>query len=103
MCAVVIGLKEVSVYPEDVGKPVEGVGLNKRAVVTLNGNWPLCKTSRQPIKDSERLERMGYVEKLRKSTAKIGAMFCDYHADTGACVFEVWWTYTSYNTSVSAV
>ena len=70
-------------------KPPQGEGLNKRAVISLSGYWPVCKTTRQPIKDPQKLADLGYVEKLRSSTAKIGARFCDYHPETGTCVFEV--------------
>ena len=76
-------------YPEDRGKPPEGEGLNKRAVVTLEGSWPLCKTTREPIKDPDRLARISYVEKLRRATTKIGATFHDYVPETGSCIFEV--------------
>ena len=84
-----IGPKEVAVYPDDTNKPPEGQALNKRAIVTLEGNWPICKATREPIKDKERLERMNYVDKLKRSTARIGAVYRDYIPETGACVFEV--------------
>ncbi|XP_019852669.1 PREDICTED: nuclear pore complex protein Nup98-Nup96 isoform X2 [Amphimedon queenslandica] len=84
-----INLKEVTVYPDDSLKPPQGEGLNKRAIVSLSGYWPVCKTTRQPIRDPQKLADLGYVNKLRSSTAKIGARFCDYHPDTGTCVFEV--------------
>ena len=87
--AVSIGHKEVSVYPDDVDKPPIGDGLNKHAVVILEGNWPVCKTTREPIRDAERLRTMNYVEKLRRNTTKMGATFLDYIPETGACVFEV--------------
>ena len=84
-----IGCKEVCVYPDDTHKPPVGQALNKRARVTLEQSWPICKTTHQPIKDAERLERMNYVEKLKRSTAKIGGSFLEYDHETGACVFEV--------------
>ena len=76
-------------YPDDTHKPLVGQALNKRARVTLEQSWPICKTTHQPIKDAERLERMNYVEKLKRSTAKIGGSFLEYDYETGACVFEV--------------
>lgn len=88
--SVVIGVKEVSVYPDDSCKPEVGCGLNKPARVTLEQAWPVCKTSRRPITDPDRLDKMGYEEKLRRSTAKIGGHFIEYDRETGACVFEVW-------------
>ena len=84
-----IGLKEVCVYPDDTNKPPVGQGLNKPARVTLEHSWPVCKTTHQPIRDADRLERIGYVEKLKRSTAKIGGRFVGYDHETGACVFEV--------------
>ena len=76
-------------YPDDSCKPAVGSALNKRARVTLEQAWPICKTTRQPITDPDRLEKMGYEEKLQRSTAKIGGSFIKYDCETGACVFEV--------------
>ena len=76
-------------YPDDARKPPVGQGLNRPARVTLEQSWPVCKTTHQPIRDPERLERMQYVEKLKRSTAKIGGSFVEYDPETGACVFEV--------------
>ena len=89
LSVVSINPKEVTVYPDDSVKPQVGVGLNKRAQVQLSGYWPICKTTRQPIKDPERLAQMDYVTKLKRSTSKIGAIFQDYIPDTGTCIFEV--------------
>ena len=76
-------------YPDDSCKPEVGRGLNKPARVTLEQAWPFCKTTRQPITDPDRLDKMGYEEKLRRSTAKIGGTFIEYDRQTGTCVFEV--------------
>lgn len=89
LSAVSINPKEVTVYPDDGIKPQVGVGLNKRAQVQLSGYWPICKTTRQPIKNPDRLAQMDYVTKLKRSTSKIGAIFQDYIPDTGTCIFEV--------------
>ena len=66
-----------------------GTGLNKKAIIQLSGYWPMCKTTRTPIKDPERLAQLDYVQKLKRSTKKIGANFLDYFPATGTCVFEV--------------
>ena len=79
----------MTVYPDDVGKPPVGSGLNKRAQVMLQGYWPVCKTTRKPIRDPERLARLNYVEKLRRNAQKIGANFVDYVPETGTCIFTV--------------
>ena len=82
-------MKEVSVYPEDFNKPPIGQGLNKTAIVRLESNWPVDKTTREKVTDPERIMKMGYVDKLRRSTNKIGATFIDYFYDSGTCVFQV--------------
>ncbi|XP_042901697.1 nuclear pore complex protein Nup98-Nup96 isoform X1 [Parasteatoda tepidariorum] len=81
--------KEITVYPDDDKKPPVGEELNKRAEVTLDGVWPIDKTTHTLIKDSDRLEKMGYKEKIRNSTTKLGAKFIDYIPDTGSWIFEV--------------
>lgn len=86
---VIIGEKEVAVYPDDINKPPVGCGLNKVAIVRLHGNWPVDKTTREKVKDAVRIEKMGYVNKLKRSTAKIGGTFKDYDPDTGTCMFQV--------------
>ena len=86
---VLIDLKEVQVYPDDEDKPPVGKGLNKTAIVRLERNWPVDKTTREVVTDPERIEKMGYVNKLKRSTAKIGGTFIDYFAETGTCVFQV--------------
>ena len=84
-----IDVKEVQVYPDDDKKPPVGSGLNKRAIVHLEGNWPVDKTTREIVTDPDRISKMGYVNKLKRSTAKIGAAFIDYLPENGTCVFQV--------------
>ncbi|CAE1284537.1 NUP98 [Acanthosepion pharaonis] len=81
--------KEVTVYPDDLKKPEIGLGLNKKAEITLDCVWPIDKTSRSPIKSSERLKMMRYEEKLENTTLRIGGTFLDYRPETGSWVFEV--------------
>ena len=76
-------------YPDDEDKPPVGRGLNKTAIVRLERNWPVDKTTREVVTDPERIEKMGYVNKLKRSTAKIGGTFIDYFPETGTCVFQV--------------
>ena len=86
---VLIDVKEVQVYPDDEDKPPVGKGLNKTAIVRLEKNWPVDKTTREMVTDPDRIEKMGYVNKLKRSTAKIGATFIDYFPESGTCVFQV--------------
>lgn len=84
-----IANKEVVVYPDDSSKPPQGEGLNKKAVVSLEGNWPIDKSTREPITDPDRIEKMGYAHKLKRMTEKIGASFLGYDSSSGVCRFEV--------------
>lgn len=76
-------------YPDDEDKPPVGKGLNKMAIVRLEKNWPVDKATREVVSDPERIEKMDYINKLKRSTAKIGGTFIDYFPETGTCVFQV--------------
>ncbi|KAJ9574028.1 hypothetical protein L9F63_008554, partial [Diploptera punctata] len=81
--------KEIMLYPDDEKKPPVGVGLNRRAQVTLDRVWPLDKTTHSPITDPERLKQMDYEAKLRHVCAKLKTRFLDYRPQTGSWVFKV--------------
>ncbi|XP_030055686.1 nuclear pore complex protein Nup98-Nup96 isoform X2 [Microcaecilia unicolor] len=81
--------KEVIVYLDDSQKPPIGKGLNRRAEVTLDGVWPMDKTTRCLIKSPERLAEMSYESRLEAVSRKQGACFKDYRPETGSWVFKV--------------
>nr|XP_033803270.1 nuclear pore complex protein Nup98-Nup96 isoform X3 [Geotrypetes seraphini] len=81
--------KEVIVYLDDSQKPTVGKGLNRRAEVTLDGVWPMDKTTRCLIKSPERLSEMSYESRLEAVSRKQGACFKEYRPETGSWVFKV--------------
>ncbi|GIY84618.1 hypothetical protein CDAR_169222 [Caerostris darwini] len=86
---VIFGKKEINVYPDDEKKPPVGQGLNRKAKVILENVWPMDKSSHSPIKDQEKLAKLGYKEKIEKCTVQLGATFIDYDPLTGSWIFEV--------------
>lgn len=81
--------KEIILYHDDDNKPPIGEGLNRRAQVTLDQIWPHDKNTHEPIKDTDRLEAMGYEAKLRRICEKRGTRFVEYRPESGSCVFKV--------------
>uniref|UniRef100_A0A146M9Y3 Nuclear pore complex protein Nup98-Nup96 n=1 Tax=Lygus hesperus TaxID=30085 RepID=A0A146M9Y3_LYGHE len=81
--------KEVTIYPDDDKKPPVGVGLNRRAQVTLDRVWPIDKSTRLPITDPARIACLDYESKLTRASAKHGTRFIEYRPQTGSWVFKV--------------
>ena len=86
---VFIDEKEVTVYPPGTIKPDDGFGLNKNAVISLMGVWPIDKTTRKPIYDPDKILASRYYEKVEKCTEKLGAHFLDYDIQSGIWTFRV--------------
>lgn len=65
--------REVAVYPDDETKPPVGVGLNKRAQVSLEGIWPLDKRTLDSVKSPARIASMKFEERLERATESMDA------------------------------
>lgn len=78
---------EIVVYPDEHLKPPVGEGLNKTAVITLHGCFPLDRVTGRPKLDEDSLSR--YEAKILKSTSKLGATFIKYDKRTGDWSFQV--------------
>ncbi|XP_051168766.1 nuclear pore complex protein Nup98-Nup96-like [Leptopilina boulardi] len=81
--------KEVIIYPDDNKKPPIGQGLNRSAQVTLERVWPNDKYDNKPIRDVKIIEKMNYVEKLKRVSEKHNTSFLEYQSKTGSWIFQV--------------
>jgi hypothetical protein len=87
-----IGRRQVTVYPDDRDKPMEGDELNCRAVISLLGVYPIDRLSsnkREEVTDPDRLIEMNYGQYLREMTKKFKGQFMDYDVYTGTWKFQV--------------
>lgn len=57
--------------------------------ITLDAVWPIDKSTRDVIKDSGRLDAMGWPRYLEKKCLNMGAKFLEYRGDTGSWIFKV--------------
>lgn len=76
---------EVLVYPEGGTKPDVGVGLNKRAIVTMYKCYP--PSGSKLLKDIKAQER--YKQKIQQMTERKNATFIEYDCKTGIWIFSV--------------
>lgn len=78
--------KEVTVYPDDSNKPQHGHGLNKPAIVTLQGIFPFDKDGR---KRTDEVSILKFEEKLRRRLEGSKARFLSWDAERGVWEFRV--------------
>eukprot|EP00730_Choanoeca_flexa_P018541 TRINITY_DN9018_c0_g3_i1.p2 TRINITY_DN9018_c0_g3~~TRINITY_DN9018_c0_g3_i1.p2 ORF type:complete len:242 (+),score=78.01 TRINITY_DN9018_c0_g3_i1:2518-3243(+) len=85
---VIIGKKEISVYPPDYPNKAErGSGLNQPAVVTLFDVFPGRKTAAEVKASPVSMDK--YAEKVRINTERSGAKLLAYDKLSGTWEFEV--------------
>jgi nuclear pore complex protein Nup98-Nup96 len=87
-----INRREVTVYPDEKDRPVEGEGLNCRAVISLLGVYPIDRSKSnngEEVTDGARLTEMNYGQYLEGMTKKFQGEFIDYDVETGTWTFQV--------------
>lgn len=88
-----IGRRQVTVYPDDKNKPIEGEELNCQAIISLLGVYPIDRSisnsGGEEVTDPDRLIDINYSNYLREMTKKFQGKFIDYDVYTGTWTFKV--------------
>lgn len=77
------------VYPNDDHKPAVGEELNRSARITLLGVYPTDRTTREEIRDIERIKATNYQDHLCELTKKFDGEFVNYGIEDGSWTFMV--------------
>ena len=83
---IVIGLRSLTVYPDQARKPAMGKGLNVPSTIYLENSWPRQRDKRSPLHERSGSRFNKHVERLRRVT---GTEFVNYEKDTGTWIFSV--------------
>ena len=83
---IVIGLRSLTVYPDQVRKPAVGKGLNVPSTIYLENSWPRQRDKKSPLHDRGGTRFNKHVERLRRVT---GTEFVAYEKETGTWIFKV--------------
>ncbi|KAJ5701770.1 hypothetical protein N7488_009318 [Penicillium malachiteum] len=81
-----IGLRKITVYPDELRKPAMGKGLNVPSTLRIENSWPRGrdKNKPSPITSGPLFDK--HIDRLQKVT---DTKFVDYEIETGTWVFEV--------------
>ncbi|KAF9883061.1 hypothetical protein FE257_004140 [Aspergillus nanangensis] len=81
-----IGVRKITVYPDEAMKPPRGKGLNVPSILRIENSWPRGrdKKSPSPLTSGPLFEK--HVDRLRKVH---NTEFIDYQKGTGTWVFKV--------------
>ncbi|KAE8392086.1 nuclear protein 96-domain-containing protein [Aspergillus alliaceus] len=81
-----IGVRKITVYPDEAIKPPRGKGLNVPSILRIENSWPRGrdKKSPSPLTSGPLFEK--HVDRLRKVH---NTDFIDYETETGTWVFKV--------------
>lgn len=81
-----IGIRQVTVYPDNHKKPPMGKGLNVPSTITLENSWPRKKDRKSPLMDQSGARLQKHIDKLKKVE---DTEFISYNTSTGTWVFKV--------------
>ncbi|KAJ5567240.1 hypothetical protein N7535_006546 [Penicillium sp. DV-2018c] len=81
-----IGLRKITVYPEESVKPARGKGLNVPSTLRIENSWPRGrdKKSNSPVTSGPLFDK--HIDRLQKVT---DTEFVNYETETGTWVFKV--------------
>lgn len=81
--------KSVTVYPKQDMKPSVGIGLNRRARITLHAVFPRDKVSLKYIRNPKGEVLDLFVKMLKNNCKKNGSTYLNYVPSTGSWLFSV--------------
>lgn len=81
-----IGVRKITVYPEESVKPAMGKGLNVPSTLRIQNSWPRGRDRKNPLPITSGPLFDKHVDRLRKVP---DTEFVDYETDTGTWVFKV--------------
>ena len=83
---VVFGVRSLTVYPETITKPPQGVGLNVHSTITLENSWPRARAGRLPVHEDKGARFDKHLDRLRRVE---NTKFVGYNTRTGEWTFTV--------------
>ncbi|EAS36157.3 nucleoporin SONB [Coccidioides immitis RS] len=83
---VVIGLRSITVYPEEGSKPPRGKGLNVPSTLTIENSWPRGRDKKAPSPLTSGPLFDKHIERLKRVT---NTEFVEYRKDKGIWIFKV--------------
>ncbi|KAF7717991.1 Nucleoporin NUP145 [Penicillium ucsense] len=81
-----IGVRKITVYPDENVKPPMGKGLNVPSTLRIENSWPRGRDRKNPLPITSGPLFEKHVDRLRKVT---DTEFVDYETDTGTWIFNV--------------
>lgn len=81
-----IGVRKITVYPDETIKPPRGKGLNVPSTLRIHNSWPRGRDRKKPMAITNGPLLAKHIDRLRKVT---DTEFIEYEADTGTWVFAV--------------